>query len=56
VYTTGSYVAHGQPDTTNATDTVYGPAGGSRALVSLKQRSATHLTSGFNDSASLAVA
>jgi protocatechuate 3,4-dioxygenase beta subunit len=55
VYTTSSYVARGQPDTTNATDSVYGPAGGSRALVALQRRSATHLNKGFNGHATLAV-
>jgi protocatechuate 3,4-dioxygenase beta subunit len=55
VYTTRSYVAHGQPDTNNKTDSVYGPAGGSRALVALQRRSANHLNRGFNGHATLAV-
>jgi protocatechuate 3,4-dioxygenase beta subunit len=39
VYRTSNYSAHGQPDTTNAADSIYAQAGGSRALVALTRRS-----------------
>jgi protocatechuate 3,4-dioxygenase beta subunit len=55
VYATSSYKSHGEPDTTNAEDSIYKQAGGSAALVSLKRRSSTRLAKGFNGSAVLAV-
>ena len=55
VYATSHYRSHGQPDTTNAADSIYKQAGGSAALVSLKRRSSTSLAKGFNGSAVLAV-
>jgi hypothetical protein len=55
VYATSHYKAHGEPDTTNAQDSIYKQAGGSAALVSLKRRSSTSLAKGFNGSAVLAV-
>ena len=55
VYATANYRSHGEPDTTNADDTIYRQAGGSAALVSLRRRSSTSLAKGFNGSAVLAV-
>jgi protocatechuate 3,4-dioxygenase beta subunit len=55
VYATSHYKAHGEPDTTNAQDSIYKQAGGSAALVSLERRSSTSLAKGFNGSAVLAV-
>jgi protocatechuate 3,4-dioxygenase beta subunit len=55
VYATSHYKSHGEPDTTNAEDSIYKQAGGSAALVSLKRRSGTSLAKGFNGSAVLAV-
>ena len=55
VYATTYYRSHGQPDVTNAQDSIYKQAGGSAALVSLKRRSSTSLAKGFNGSAVLAV-
>ncbi len=55
VYATSSYKSHGEPDTTNAEDSIYKQAGGSAALVSLKRRSSTSLAKGFNGTAVLAV-
>jgi protocatechuate 3,4-dioxygenase beta subunit len=55
VYATSSYKSHGEPDTTNAEDSIYKQAGGSAALVSLKRRSSTSLAKGLNGSAVLAV-
>jgi protocatechuate 3,4-dioxygenase beta subunit len=38
VYRTAAYRAHGQPDTTNATDSIYASAGGARARATVKKR------------------
>jgi protocatechuate 3,4-dioxygenase beta subunit len=35
VYRHGAYRSHGQPDTTNGADNIFGTAGGSRAIVAL---------------------
>jgi protocatechuate 3,4-dioxygenase beta subunit len=55
VYDTASYKSHGEPDTTNASDTIYKQAGGAAALVTLNRRSSTSLAKGFNGSSVLAV-
>jgi protocatechuate 3,4-dioxygenase beta subunit len=39
VYRTSDYSAHGHPDTSNASDSIYAQAGGSRALLGLTRRS-----------------
>jgi hypothetical protein len=38
VYRTSSYRSHGQADTTNGSDSIYGAAGGSQAKVRLARR------------------
>ena len=38
VYRRGAYRSHGEPDTTHARDSIYGQAGGSRAVVRLSRR------------------
>ena len=55
VYATSHYKSHGEPDTTNAEDSIYKQAGGSAALVALTRRSKTSLAKGYNGSAVLAV-
>jgi protocatechuate 3,4-dioxygenase beta subunit len=39
VYRTSKYASHGEPDTTNAADSIYAQAGGSRARAHVKRRS-----------------
>jgi protocatechuate 3,4-dioxygenase beta subunit len=53
VYRTSQYRAHGQPDTTNAADSIYAQAGGSRALLALTKRSGA---TGYRGSITLGVA
>jgi protocatechuate 3,4-dioxygenase beta subunit len=38
VYTAGAYKTHGEPDTTNAADTIYAQAGGRSAQVHITKR------------------
>ena len=52
IYRTSAYSVHGQPDTTNAQDSIYGQAGGSRALVHLARRT----RGGYSGGATVGVA
>lgn len=52
VYRTSHYKSHGQPDTTDARDSIYKQAGGSSALVKLTKQTGSN---GFVGSITLGV-
>jgi protocatechuate 3,4-dioxygenase beta subunit len=55
VYATSAYKSRGTQDTSNGDDMIYADAGGSKALVKLKRRSASSLAKGFTGAATLVV-